>query len=164
MMRKIKSYHHQVVAAGAKTVEIKLHLSTTIQQQQQQLQAGPNPKRYRANESQVIGDEEEGGDFPGEVGFPAVFRCIRVSSIDNMVDQYAYQTSVKIAGHVFKGILYDQGPDHHHESPRYNNIMAGSSSSGFHLQQPLIYLLLLLLLLQLVHIHQLRLIPIYLML
>ncbi|MCE3049538.1 hypothetical protein HAX54_045126 [Datura stramonium] len=114
------------------------HLSTTIQQQQQQLQAGPNPKRYRANESQVIGDEEEGGDFPGEVSFPAVFRCIRVSSIDNMVDQYAYQTSVKIAGHVFKGILYDQGPDHHHESPRYNNnIMAGeSSSSGFHLQQP----------------------------
>ncbi|KAJ8530213.1 hypothetical protein K7X08_037048 [Anisodus acutangulus] len=113
------------------------HLSTIQQQQQQhQLQAaGPNPKRYRTNENQVIG--EEGGDFPGEVSFPAVFRCIRVSSIDNVVDQYAYQTSVKIAGHVFKGILYDQGPD---ESPRYNNInnnMGGeSSSSGFRLQQP----------------------------
>ncbi|CAN4112427.1 unnamed protein product [Withania somnifera] len=112
------------------------HLHHTIQQQQQQLQAGPNP---RANENhQVIGDQE-GGEFPGEVSSPAVFRCIRVSSIDNAVDQYAYQTSVKIAGHVFKGILYDQGPDH--ESPRYNNIstnndMVGESSSGFQLQQP----------------------------
>ncbi|XP_055814739.1 protein SHI RELATED SEQUENCE 1 [Solanum dulcamara] len=111
----------------------QLHHHTTIQQQQQQLQNGPNPKRYRPNE--VIGDDQEGGDFPGEVSFPAVFRCIRVSSIDNVVDQYAYQTSVKIAGHVFKGILYDQGPDH--ESPRCNNYMVGeSSSSGFHLQQP----------------------------
>ncbi|CAN4107485.1 unnamed protein product [Withania somnifera] len=111
-----------------------LHHST-IQQQQQQLQAGPNPKRYRANESHLVI-----GDFPGEVSSPAVFRCIRVSSIDSVVDQYAYQTSVKIAGHVFKGILYDQGLDH--ESPRYNNIgnnnMVGESSSsgGFQLQQP----------------------------
>nr|XP_004231430.1 protein SHI RELATED SEQUENCE 1 isoform X1 [Solanum lycopersicum] len=106
---------------------------TTIQQQQ--LQNGPNPKRYRSNE--VIGDDHEGGNFPGEVSSPAVFRCIRVSSIDNVVDQYAYQTSVKIAGHVFIGILYDQGPDN--ESPRYNNYMAGeSSSSGFQLHQPLI--------------------------
>ncbi|XP_059293671.1 protein SHI RELATED SEQUENCE 1-like isoform X2 [Lycium ferocissimum] len=113
------------------------HRLSTIQQQQQQLQlqAGPNPKRYRTNENQVIG--EEGGDFPAEVSFPAVFRCIRVSSIDNVVDEYAYQTSVNIAGHVFKGILYDQGPD---ESLPYNNItnnMAGeSSSSGFQLQLP----------------------------
>ncbi|KAF3685665.1 Protein SHORT INTERNODES [Capsicum annuum] len=117
-----------------------LHHST-IQQQQQLIQAGPNPKRYRSNEShQVIGGgDQEAGDFPVEVSSAAVFRCIRVSSIDNAVDQYAYQTSVKIAGHIFKGILYDQGPDDH-ESPRYSNIntnnMAGeSSSTGFQLQQ-----------------------------
>uniref|UniRef100_M1D203 Transcription factor n=4 Tax=Solanum TaxID=4107 RepID=M1D203_SOLTU len=110
------------------------HHHSTIQQQQQQLQNGPNPKRYRSNEV-MIGDDHEGGHFPGEVSSPAVFRCIHVSSIDNAVDQYAYQTSVKIAGHVFKGILYDQGPDN--ESPRYNNYMAGeSSSSGFQLHQP----------------------------
>lgn len=84
----------------------------------------------------MIGDDQEGGDFPGEVCFPAVFRCIRVSSIDNVVDQYAYQTSVKIAGHVFKVILYDQGADH--ESPRYNNnnMVGESSSRVFQLQQP----------------------------
>lgn len=75
-----------------------------------------------------IGEEE--GDFPGEVSFPAVFRCIRVSSIDNVVDQYAYQTSVQIGGHVFKGILYDQGSEN-----RYNNMAAGESSS-FQQQQP----------------------------
>ncbi|KAK4377327.1 hypothetical protein RND71_003623 [Anisodus tanguticus] len=92
-----------------------LHMST-IQQQQQQQQ--PNPKSYFCYVTTVGGEEE----LPGEVSLPAVFRCVRVSSVDNVVDQYAYQTSVNIAGHVFKGILYDQGPD---ESP----------SSGFHHQQ-----------------------------
>lgn len=51
----------------------------------------------------------EGGNFPAEVNSLATFRCIRVSSDDNVVDQYAYQTSITIGGHVFKGILYDQG-------------------------------------------------------
>lgn len=76
----------------------------------------------------MIGDDHEGGHFPGEVSSPAVFRCIHVSSIDNAVDQYAYQTSVKIAGHVFKGILYDQGN---------NNMPNQTSSRGFHHQQQL---------------------------
>lgn len=31
-------------------------------------------------------------------------------------DQYAYRTAVMIGGHVFKGILYDQGPDQGHYS------------------------------------------------
>lgn len=33
---------------------------------------------------------------------------------DESDEQYAYQTAVNIRGHVFRGILYDQGPDHHH--------------------------------------------------
>ncbi|XP_021738683.1 protein SHI RELATED SEQUENCE 1-like [Chenopodium quinoa] len=52
----------------------------------------------------------EGGNFPAEVNSSATFRCIRVSSEDNVVDQYAYQTSITIGGHVFKGVLNDQGP------------------------------------------------------
>ncbi|KAJ8423117.1 hypothetical protein Cgig2_027331 [Carnegiea gigantea] len=48
-------------------------------------------------------------NFPAEVNSLATFRCIRVSSNDNVVDQYAYQTSLNIGGHLFKGILYDQG-------------------------------------------------------
>lgn len=51
--------------------------------------------------------------LPAEVSSPAVFRCVRVSSIDENKEEYAYQTAVSIGGHVFKGILYDQGPDHH---------------------------------------------------
>ncbi|KAF2290817.1 hypothetical protein GH714_015606 [Hevea brasiliensis] len=52
------------------------------------------------------------GNFPAEVSSPAVFRCVRVSGIDeNDDDQYAYQTAVNIGGHLFKGILYDHGPE-----------------------------------------------------
>ncbi|XP_059643977.1 protein SHI RELATED SEQUENCE 1 [Cornus florida] len=94
--------------------------------QQHQLVQPPNPKRYREiNPSSAPGLQV--GSFPAEVNFPAVFRCIRVSSDDNAVDQYAYQTAVNIGGHVFKGVLYDQGPD-----SRYTG---GESSSGG-LQQP----------------------------
>ncbi|KAK4401499.1 protein SHORT INTERNODES [Sesamum angolense] len=70
----------------------------------------------------------EEGDFPGEVSFPAVFRCVRVSSMDNVVDQYAYQTSVSIGGHVFTGILYDQGPEA--DGTTGNYVTGGSSSSA----------------------------------
>lgn len=36
---------------------------------------------------------------------------------DEDEQEYAYQTAVNIGGHVFKGILYDQGldQDHHHQ-------------------------------------------------
>nr|GMC81118.1 protein SHORT INTERNODES-like [Ipomoea batatas]GMC87476.1 protein SHORT INTERNODES-like [Ipomoea batatas] len=70
-------------------------------------------------------------NFPAEVSFPAVFRCVRVSAVDNGEDQYAYQTSVNIAGHVFKGILYDQGPE-----SRYNTAGESSSGGGGGFQQP----------------------------
>ncbi|KAL2231643.1 UNVERIFIED_CONTAM: Protein SHI RELATED SEQUENCE 7 [Sesamum indicum] len=67
------------------------------------------------------------------MSFPAVFRCVRVSSADNMVDQYAYQTSVSIGGHVFTGILYDQGPEDQLEES--GNYVTGESSSDGLLQQ-----------------------------
>jgi hypothetical protein len=44
------------------------------------------------------------------------------------VDEYAYQTSVNIGGHVFRGILYDQGPE-----SRYSTAGEGSSLA---LEQP----------------------------
>ncbi|XP_008803345.3 protein LATERAL ROOT PRIMORDIUM 1-like [Phoenix dactylifera] len=49
--------------------------------------------------------------LPGHVRAPAVFKCVRVTSIDDGEDEYAYQAMVKIGGHVFKGFLYDQGVD-----------------------------------------------------
>ncbi|KAL3723773.1 hypothetical protein ACJRO7_035875 [Eucalyptus globulus] len=66
------------------------------------------------------------GNFPPEVSSPAVFRCVKVSSVDDPDEQFAYQTAVNIGGHVFRGILYDHGPDH----PSYTNVAAGDSSSG----------------------------------
>ncbi|XP_075512244.1 LOW QUALITY PROTEIN: protein LATERAL ROOT PRIMORDIUM 1-like [Primulina tabacum] len=47
--------------------------------------------------------------LPGQVHAPAVFKCVRVTSLDDGEDEYAYQAVVKIEGHVFKGFLYDQG-------------------------------------------------------
>lgn len=51
------------------------------------------------------------GHFPAEVNSPAVFRCVRVSAVHDAEEHFAYQTAVNIGGHVFKGILYDQGPE-----------------------------------------------------
>ncbi|KAE9600129.1 putative transcription factor STY-LRP1 family [Lupinus albus] len=51
------------------------------------------------------------GQYPPELNSSAVFRCVKVSPIDAPDERYAYQTAVNIGGHVFKGILYDQGPD-----------------------------------------------------
>ncbi|KAK9080337.1 hypothetical protein SSX86_000095 [Deinandra increscens subsp. villosa] len=67
----------------------------------------------------------EVGNFPAEVSSPAVFRCVRVSAMDEAEEQLAYQTAVSIGGHVFKGILYDHGPE-----GRYHQSGEGSSSGG----------------------------------
>lgn len=70
------------------------------------------------------------GNFPAELNSPAVFRCVRVSSADDTDDQYAYQTAVNIGGHVFKGILYDQGPENNYIPPGETSSGGGGSSSG----------------------------------
>ncbi|KAI3807349.1 hypothetical protein L1987_23276 [Smallanthus sonchifolius] len=67
----------------------------------------------------------EMGHFPAEVSSPAVFRCVRVSAMDEAEEQLAYQTAVSIGGHVFKGILYDHGVE-----GRYNHPGGGESSSA----------------------------------
>ncbi|GMP27273.1 hypothetical protein CsSME_00003340 [Camellia sinensis var. sinensis] len=124
---------------AAKRRERQQQLATLQQQheqsqsQQQELLHRDHPKRHRENmnpsgsslvctrlTSNASGLEM--GNFPPEVNSPAVFRCVRVSSIDDAEDQYAYQTAVNIGGHVFRGILYDHGLETHY--------MAGESSSG----------------------------------
>ncbi|KAH0454093.1 hypothetical protein IEQ34_016017 [Dendrobium chrysotoxum] len=50
-------------------------------------------------------------NLPGHVRAPAVFKCVRVTSIDDGEDEYAYHAKVNIGGHVFKGFLYNQGFD-----------------------------------------------------
>lgn len=74
--------------------------------------------------------------FPTEVTSTAVFRCVRVSSLDND-DQYAYQTSVNIGGHLFKGILYDQGlqSSHFREFPVRDQGSSDGGSANVDIQQ-----------------------------
>ncbi|KAJ9537522.1 hypothetical protein OSB04_030255 [Centaurea solstitialis] len=49
--------------------------------------------------------------LPGQVRAPAVFKCVRVTAVEDGDDEYAYQACVSIGGHVFKGFLYDQGAE-----------------------------------------------------
>ncbi|XP_030975639.1 protein SHI RELATED SEQUENCE 1 isoform X2 [Quercus lobata] len=117
---------------ASKRRERQQQLAVLQQQQQHQhqleLRGGEHPKRHRENPSTSslarLHTRLEVGNFPSEVSSPALFRCVRVSSIDDTDDQYAYQTAVNIGGHVFKGILYDQGPETNYYS------MGGESSSG----------------------------------
>jgi len=55
----------------------------------------------------------------------AMFRCVQVRSMDDAVNEIAYQTSVNIGGRVFSGILYDEGPEE-----RYKIVNKGESCSG----------------------------------
>lgn len=68
--------------------------------------------------------------LPPEVNSPAIFRCVRVSSVEEDEDdqEYAYQTAVNIGGHVFKGILYDQGPDQDHNH-HHLNLLASTATT-----------------------------------
>ncbi|KAB2036585.1 hypothetical protein ES319_D03G011600v1 [Gossypium barbadense] len=86
------------------------------QQQQQQLLVSPqqHQQMVRAEQSKRHRENPTGlelGNFPAELSSEAVFRCVRVSNVEDADDQYAYQTAVNIGGHVFKGILYSQGPE-----------------------------------------------------
>ncbi|CAL9210841.1 protein SHORT INTERNODES 1-like [Musa acuminata AAA Group] len=80
----------------------------------------------------TYGGSLDSDSLPPEVSAEAVFRCVRVSPVDEADDEYAYQTAVSIGGHVFRGILYDHGADTEYPSPsssRYQlNHGEGSSS------------------------------------
>ncbi|XP_022760032.1 protein SHI RELATED SEQUENCE 5-like isoform X2 [Durio zibethinus] len=95
------------------------------QQQEHQQQFRENPKRQRENQGAPslactrLSPATTGlelGQFPPEVNSPAVFRCVKVSAMDDVDEEFAYQTAVNIAGHLFKGILYDQGPESRYTS------------------------------------------------
>ncbi|EOY19778.1 hypothetical protein QUC31_005966 [Theobroma cacao] len=68
--------------------------------------------------------------LPGQVRAPAVFRCIQVTAISDGEAEIAYQATVNISGHVFKGFLYDQGVDVKNAFPCISKVLFESSSSG----------------------------------
>ncbi|XP_047320759.1 protein SHI RELATED SEQUENCE 3-like [Impatiens glandulifera] len=107
-----------------------------------------NPKRHRDSHlspppppsGQEMAEEDH---LPSEVNTKATFRCVRVSSNDNELDQYAYQTAVNIKGHLFKGILYDQGREsshHHHHQRQQHNFNHNNVQTSSNNYQPFIML------------------------
>ncbi|VFQ75475.1 unnamed protein product [Cuscuta campestris] len=112
----------------------QLSSSSTASQSQDTLQlrgggtSRETPKRHRddPNASSRLPSAISGlemGNFPAKVSLNAAFHCVRMRSIDDSEDQCAYRAAVNIGGHVFKGILYDQGPESQY-------MAAGESSSG----------------------------------
>lgn len=72
--------------------------------------------------------------LPGQVRAPAVFKCVKVTSLDDGEDGYAYQAVVKIGGHVFKGFLYDQGIEVRDGSfPNISDLHLGRGEGGGHI-------------------------------
>ncbi|CAM6076436.1 unnamed protein product [Sphagnum tenellum] len=51
------------------------------------------------------------GGLPPEVRAQALFKCVRLMGVEDSENEFAYQATVKIGGHIFKGVLYDQGVD-----------------------------------------------------
>lgn len=68
--------------------------------------------------------------LPGQVRTPAVFKCVRVTAVEDGEDEFAYQAMVKIAGHVFKGFLYDQGVEPRDGFPNLSELHLGGGSGG----------------------------------
>ncbi|TKY70432.1 SHI RELATED SEQUENCE 1 protein [Spatholobus suberectus] len=119
--------------------ERQQQLAALQQQQQQQEISGDVPKRQRERDHNPTSSSPlactrlpsnpspsglEEVNFPAVVRSAAEFRCVRVSSMDEAEEEYAYSTAVNIGGHLFKGILYDYGPE-----GNSNYMGAGESSS-----------------------------------
>ena len=70
--------------------------------------------------------------LPGQVEAPAVFKCVKVTAMEDGEDEFAYQAVVKIGGHVFKGFLYDQGAESrdHAGFPNMSELNLGGGSGG----------------------------------
>ncbi|KAL1552990.1 protein LATERAL ROOT PRIMORDIUM 1-like [Salvia divinorum] len=68
--------------------------------------------------------------LPGQVRAPAVFKCVRVTAVDDGEDEYAYQAVVKIGGHIFKGFLYDQGVEGREGLPNLSELHLGGNGGS----------------------------------
>ncbi|KAI3797847.1 hypothetical protein L1987_33111 [Smallanthus sonchifolius] len=96
------------------------------------------PRSFDTSSSHHKQDASFKESLPGQVRAPAVFKCVRVTAVDDGDDEYAYQASATISGHVFKGFLYDQGVEtrDHTNFPNFSELhlgggrnVGGSSSS-----------------------------------
>lgn len=74
--------------------------------------------------------------LPGQLRAPAVFKCVRVTALDDGEDEFAYQAVVRIGGHVFKGFLYDQGREYGFSNMSELHSGGGTGRSGASILDP----------------------------
>lgn len=86
------------------------------------------PRSFDTSSSQQEASFRE--NLPSHVRAPAIFKCVRVTSVDDGEDEYAYQAIVNIGGHVFKGFLYDQGADDARGDLTGTSPMTGANSNA----------------------------------
>ncbi|KAE8656697.1 Lateral root primordium protein-related isoform 4 [Hibiscus syriacus] len=68
--------------------------------------------------------------LPAQVRAPALFKCVRVTAVEDGEDEFAYEAVVKIGGHVFKGLLYDQGVDGRDRFPNISELHLRAADGG----------------------------------
>ncbi|XP_074586117.1 protein SHORT INTERNODES-like [Curcuma longa] len=95
---------------AAKRRERQHQLATAVAEAEARSQRGASAGSEGGAETSKRPREVSTTCFPAEVSAPAVFRCVRVSHVEDADDAYAYHAAVSIGGHVFKGLLYDHGP------------------------------------------------------
>ncbi|XP_047939364.1 LOW QUALITY PROTEIN: protein LATERAL ROOT PRIMORDIUM 1-like [Salvia hispanica] len=87
------------------------------------------PRSFDTTSSHLDASLKE--SLPGQVRAPAVFKCVRVTAVDDGEDEFAYQAVVKIGGHIFKGFLYDQGFEGRESFPDISELhLGGVGGSG----------------------------------
>ncbi|KAH7444881.1 hypothetical protein KP509_02G095600 [Ceratopteris richardii] len=110
----IKQLHHrhhhlQTSAAGGEMgTTSRASSSTGTPPRSSDMNSGPSIAAFPT----LSQEGHEGvGVFPPEFKAEALFRCLRISRLSDAHEEYGYQTEIKIGGHIFKGILHDQGAE-----------------------------------------------------
>lgn len=86
------------------------------------------PRSFDTSSSHQDAGFKEG--LPELIRAPAVFKCVRVTALEDGEDEYAYQAVVKIGGHVFKGFLYDQGLESREGFPNLSELHLGGGGGN----------------------------------
>ncbi|XP_010491993.1 PREDICTED: protein LATERAL ROOT PRIMORDIUM 1-like [Camelina sativa] len=104
------------------------------QQQQQQATSHTSTSNTPPRSFETSSSRQDGGGsreaWPGQIRAPAVFKCVRVTAVEDGDDEYAYQAVVKIGGHVFKGFLYDQGLEPKEGFPNMSDLHLGGAANN----------------------------------
>ncbi|XWS57010.1 hypothetical protein CRYUN_Cryun09bG0134800 [Craigia yunnanensis] len=89
----------------------------------------PRVLNYSSNGTSTSNDSSKSVNYEASTSHQ-VFRCIQVTAISDGEAEIAYQATVNVSGHVFKGFLYDQGVDVKNTFPCIAKMVFESSGSG----------------------------------